>query len=215
MHVESFLTGKSFSIDRNINAKAMDTHGAKVAKTLMDAQKKKKKKMTVRLRPSSQNVTLAVITRAYMNDGGGKKKGKKGKKAESAERDPDVWAGFAQFEQHAPAEEPVKPPPSKEPVSPTSGAPSTSGAAVDVEAERKADHAFVREKMPPGWDGNPDEVIEASRNMERGWPRRGTEILVLPTDLQLNFLSGIHKIQLKENCCIESSRERQAFSVHA
>jgi hypothetical protein len=51
MQVESFLTGKSFSIDRNINAQAMDTHGEKVAKTLMDAQKKKKK-MTVRLRPS-------------------------------------------------------------------------------------------------------------------------------------------------------------------
>jgi hypothetical protein len=56
MQVESFLTGKSFSIDRNINAKAMDAHGAKVAKTLMDAQKKKKK-MTVRLRPISKNVT--------------------------------------------------------------------------------------------------------------------------------------------------------------
>jgi hypothetical protein len=46
MQVKSFLTGKSFSIDRNINAQAMDTHGEKVAKTLMDAQKKKKK-MTV------------------------------------------------------------------------------------------------------------------------------------------------------------------------
>jgi hypothetical protein len=30
MQVESFLTGKSFSIDRNINAQAMDTHGEKV-----------------------------------------------------------------------------------------------------------------------------------------------------------------------------------------
>jgi hypothetical protein len=69
MQMESFLTGKSFSIDCNINAKAMDTHGAKVGKTLMDAQKKKKK-MTVRLRPISKNVTLAVITRAYMEDGG-------------------------------------------------------------------------------------------------------------------------------------------------
>jgi hypothetical protein len=49
------------------------------------------------------------MTRAYMEDGGGKKKGKRGKKAESAERDEDVWAGFAQFEQQAPAEEPVKP----------------------------------------------------------------------------------------------------------
>jgi hypothetical protein len=178
MQMESFMTGKSFSIDRNINAKAMDAHGAKVAKTLMDAHKKKKK-MIVSLRPVTKNVTLAVITRAYMDDGGGKKKGKMGKKAESAERDEDVWAGFAQFEQQAPAEEPVKPPPfkepvkpppskeavkpppSKEPVNPASGAPSTSGAAVDVEAQRKADHAFVRENMPPGWDGNPDEVIEA------------------------------------------------------
>jgi hypothetical protein len=169
MQVENLLMGKSFSIDRNINAKAMDAHGAKVAKTLMDAQKKKKK-MTVRLRPISKNVTLAVMTRAYMEDGGGKKKGKKGKKAESADRDPDVWADFAQFEQQIPAEEPVKPPPSKEPVkpppskepvNPTSGAPSTSGAVVDVEAQRLADHAFVRENMPPGWDGNLDDVIEA------------------------------------------------------
>jgi hypothetical protein len=169
MQVESFLTGKSFSIDRNINAKAMDAHGAKVAKTLMDGHKKKKK-MTVNLRPISKNVILAVITSAYMDDRDGKKKGKKGKKAESAERDEDVWARFAQFEQQAhaeepvnppPSKEPVKPPPSKEPVNPTSGAPSTSGAAVDVEAQRKADHAFVRENMPPGWDGNPDEVIEA------------------------------------------------------
>jgi hypothetical protein len=38
MQVESFLTEKSFSIDCNINAQAMDTHGEKVAKTLMDAQ---------------------------------------------------------------------------------------------------------------------------------------------------------------------------------
>jgi hypothetical protein len=165
MQVENLLTGKSFSIDRNINAKAIDAHGAKVAKTLMDAQKK-----TVRLRPISKNVTPAVITRAYMEDGGGKKKGKKGKKAKSADRDPDVWADFAQFEQQAPAEEPVKPPPSKEPVkpppskepvNPTSGAPSTSGAALDVEAQRLADHAFVRENMPPGWAGNPDDVIAA------------------------------------------------------
>jgi hypothetical protein len=34
----------------------MDAHGAKVAKTLVDAQKKKKN-MTVRLRPISKNVT--------------------------------------------------------------------------------------------------------------------------------------------------------------
>jgi hypothetical protein len=103
--------GKSFSIDRNINAQAMDMHGEKVAKTrLMDAQKKKKK-MTLRLRPRAipQKVTLAHIIRTYMADGGGKKKGKKGKKAVSTERNADVWAGLAQFEQQAPAEEPVKP----------------------------------------------------------------------------------------------------------
>jgi hypothetical protein len=68
--------------------------------------------MTVRLRPISQKVTLAHI-RTYMADEGGKKKGKKGKKAESMERDEDVWAGRAQFEQQAPAEEPVKAPPSE------------------------------------------------------------------------------------------------------
>jgi hypothetical protein len=169
MQMENLLTRKSFSIDRNINANALDAHGAKVAKTLMDAHKKKKK-MTVSLRPISKNVTLAHMTRAYMEDGGGKKKGKKGKKAESADRDPDAWADFNQFEQQAPAKEPVKPPPSKdpvkpppskEPVNPPLGAPSTSGAALNVEAQRTADHAFVRENMPPGWDGNPNDVIEA------------------------------------------------------
>jgi hypothetical protein len=35
-------------------------------------------------------VTLAHITRTYMADGGGKKKGKKGKKAVSTERNADV-----------------------------------------------------------------------------------------------------------------------------
>jgi hypothetical protein len=168
MQVKSFLTGKSFSIDCNINAKAMDAHGAKVAKTLMDAHKKKKK-MTVRLRPISQNVTLAVITRAYMADGGGKKKGKKGKKAESAERDEDVWAGFAQFEQQAPAEEPVKPPPSKEPVNPTSGAPSTSGAAAVVEStvQVSADHELIRGIMGPNVD--PEKVIDKCREGAAHW----------------------------------------------
>jgi hypothetical protein len=131
MQVESFLTGKSFSIDGNTNAQAMNTHGEKVAKTLMDAQKKKKK-MHVRLRLISQKVTLAHNTRTYMADGGVKKKGKKGKKAVSMERNADVWADLAQFEQQAPAEEPVKTPPSKGPVNPTSGAPSTSAAAAVV-----------------------------------------------------------------------------------
>jgi hypothetical protein len=73
MQVESFLTGKSFSIHRNINAKATDAHGAKVAKTHMDAHNKKKK-MTVRLRPILKNATLAHITRVYMDDGGGKRR---------------------------------------------------------------------------------------------------------------------------------------------
>jgi hypothetical protein len=117
-----------------------------------------------------------------MNDGGGKKKGKKGKKAESAERDDDVWAGLAQFEQQAPAEEPVKPPPSKEPVkpppsnepvNPMSGAPSTSGAAVDVEAQRLADDAFVRENMPPGWDGNPNNHCD--RGFQETWREVGRD----------------------------------------
>jgi hypothetical protein len=168
MQVESFLTGKSFSIDRNINAKAMDTHGAKVAKNLMDAQKKKKK-MTVRLRPILQKVTLAHITRAYMVDGGSKKKGKKGKKAESTERDEDVWAGLAQFEQQAPAEEPVKVPPSEEPFNPTSGAPSTSAAAAVVEAtaEVLADHEKIKEVMGPNVD--PEKVIEECREGAAHW----------------------------------------------
>jgi hypothetical protein len=166
MQVENLLTGKSFCIDRNINAKAMDAHGAKVAKTLMDAQKKKKK-MTIRLRPISKNVTLAVMTRAYMEDVGSKKKGKKGKKAESADRDPDVWADFAQFEQQA--DEPVKPPPSKKPVNPTSGAPSTSGAAAVVEStpQVSADHELIRGVMGPNVD--PEKVIDRCREGAAHW----------------------------------------------
>ena len=168
MQVESFLTGKSFSIDRNINAQAMDTHGEKVAKTLMDAQKKKKK-MTVRLRPISQKVTLAHITRTYMADEGGKKKGKKGKKAVSTERNADVWAGLAQFEQQAPAEEPVKAPPSGGAVNPTSGAPSTSAAAAVVEDPTftAADHGKIREVMGPEVDTQ--KVIERCREGAAHW----------------------------------------------
>lgn len=168
MQVESFLTGKSFSIDRNINAQAMDTHGEKVAKTLMDAQKKKKK-MTVRLRPISQKVTLAHMTRTYMADGSGKKKGKKGKKAVSTERNADVWAGLAQFEQEAPAEEPVKAPPSGGAVNPTSGAPSTSAAAAVVEDPTftAADHGKIREVMGPEVDTQ--KVIERCREGAAHW----------------------------------------------
>jgi hypothetical protein len=168
MQVESFLTGKSFSIDCNINAQAMDTHGEKVAKTLMDAQKKKKK-MTVRLRPISQKVTLAHMTRIYMADGSGKKKGKKVKKAVSTKRNADVWAGLAQFEQEAPAEEPVKGPPSGGAVNPTSGAPSTSAAAAVVEDPTltAADHGKIREVMGPEVDTQ--KVIKRYREGAAHW----------------------------------------------
>jgi hypothetical protein len=168
MQVESFLTGKSFSIDRNINAQAMDTHGEKVAKTLMDAQKKKKK-MTIRLRPISQKMTLAHITRTYMADGGGKKKEKKGKKAVSTERNADVWAGLAQFEQQAPAEEPVKAPPSGGAVNPTSGAPNTSAAAAVVEDPTltAADHGKIRKVMGPKVVSQ--KVIERCREGAAHW----------------------------------------------
>jgi hypothetical protein len=144
------------------NAKAMDTHGAKVAKTLMDAQKKKKK-MTVCLRPILQKVTLTHIIHAYMADGGGKKKEKKGKKAESTERDENVCAGLAHFEQQAPADEPVKAQPFEKPVNPTSGAPSSSveAAVVEATAEVLADHEKIREVMGPNVD--PGKVIERCR----------------------------------------------------
>jgi hypothetical protein len=168
MQVESFLTGKSFSINRNINTQAMDTHGEKVAKTLMDAQKKKKK-MTVHLRPISQKVTLAHMTRTYMADGSGKKKGKKGKKAVSTERNANVWAGLAQFEQEAPAEEPGKAPPSGGAVNPMSGAPSTSAAAAVVEDPTftAADHGKIREVMGPEVDTQ--KVIERCREGAAHW----------------------------------------------
>jgi hypothetical protein len=78
MQVENLLTGKSFSIDRNINANALDAHGAKVAKTLMDAHKKKKK-MTVSLRPISKNVTLAHMHDPRLYGGRGRQEeGKEG-----------------------------------------------------------------------------------------------------------------------------------------
>jgi hypothetical protein len=49
--------------------------------------------------------------------------------------------------------------------------------------------------------------------MERGWPQRGSEILVLPTDLELNSLSGIHKIQLKGGSRTTSLlRSRMSFN---
>jgi hypothetical protein len=168
MQVESFLTRKSFSIDRNINAQAMDTHGEKVAKTLMDAQKKKKK-MTVHLRPISQKVTLAHMTRTYMADGSGKKKGKKGKKAVSTGRNADVWAGLAQLEQEAPAEEPMKAPPSGGAVNPMSGAPNTSAAAAVVEDPTftAADHGKIREVMGPEVDAQ--KVIERCREGAAHW----------------------------------------------
>jgi hypothetical protein len=162
MQMESFLTEKSFSINHNINAQAMDTHGKKVAKTLMDAQKKKKK-MTVRLRPILQKVILAHMTRTYMADGSGKKKGKKGKKAVSTERNADVRVGLAQFEQEAPAKEPVKASPSGGAVNSTSGAPSTSAAAAVVEDPTftAADHGKIREVMGPEVDTQ--KVIERCR----------------------------------------------------
>jgi hypothetical protein len=78
-------------------------------------------------------------------------------------------AGFAQFEQQAPAEEPVKPPPSKEHVNPTLGAPSTSGAAAVVEstAQVLADHGLVRGIMGPNVD--PEKVIESCRAGAAHW----------------------------------------------
>ena len=109
MQVEYFLTGKSFSIDRNINAKAMDAHGKKVTATL-EAAEAAERKMAVILRSISTTVTLAAVTREYMDNGGGKKKGKKGKKKESTDRDEDVWAGLARFERKAAVEQPPNPP---------------------------------------------------------------------------------------------------------
>jgi hypothetical protein len=134
----------------------------------MDAQKKKKK-MTVCLRPISQKVTLAHITRTYMANRGGKKKGKKGKKAVSTEKNAHVWAGLAQFEQQTPAEEPVKAPPSGGAVNPTSGAPSTSAAAAVVEDPTftAANHEKIREVMGPEVD--PQKVIERCKEGAAHW----------------------------------------------
>jgi hypothetical protein len=157
VQVESFLEGKSFSIDRNINAQAMDAHGEKVKKRLLEAAKKKKK-MTLRLRPIARNVTLAQITRAYMDDGGAKKKGKKGKKKSSAERETGVWAGMEQFEQQAAAEEHVVP---------QSAATSTSGAAAVVKGialDGLTDQEYVRATLPE-YKGDPDIMIAAIKDL--------------------------------------------------
>jgi hypothetical protein len=104
-----------------------------------------------------------------MADGGGKKKGKKGKKAESTERDEDMWAGLAQFEQQAPAEGLVKAPPSEEPVNLTSGAPSTSAAAAVVEDTTftVANPEKIRKGIGPEVD--PEKVIERCREGAAHW----------------------------------------------
>jgi hypothetical protein len=114
-------------------------------------------------------VTLAHMTRTYMADKSSKKKEKKGKKAVSTERNADVWAGLAQFEQEAPAEEPMKAPPSRGPVNPTSGAPSTSAAAAVVEDPTftAADHGKIREVMGPEVDTQ--KVIERCREGAAHW----------------------------------------------
>ena len=96
MQVEYFLTGKSFSIDRNINAKAMDSHGKKVTATL-EAAVAAERKMAVILRSISTTVTLAAVTREYMDNGGGKKKGKKGKKGRAMPNMAAMPGGFPKF----------------------------------------------------------------------------------------------------------------------
>jgi cobalamin-dependent methionine synthase I len=62
--VDYFLHGKTFSINRNHNAKAMEQH-AKEVSAILGAAKKAKKKVTVKIRPVSSWLTLADATRAF------------------------------------------------------------------------------------------------------------------------------------------------------
>jgi hypothetical protein len=80
-----------------------------------------------------------------------------------------VSADLAQFEQQAPAEEPVKAPPSREAVNPTSGAPSTSASAAVVEDSTftAADHEKIREVM--GSEVDPRKVIKRCRESAAHW----------------------------------------------
>lgn len=96
LQVETHLQDKSLAIDRDVNAKAMDKHGAEVMKVLK-AAKKAKKPMSFKMRDVNKAVDLASATKAFMADGGGKKKGKKKRGAQELERDTDVWDEMDKF----------------------------------------------------------------------------------------------------------------------
>lgn len=103
LQVETHLQNKSLAIDRAVNAKAMDKHGVEVVKVLV-AAKKAKKMMAFKKREVNKAVDLAAATKAFMAEGGGKKKGKK-KRGQDLERDDDVWDAMDKFNDDPDAEE--------------------------------------------------------------------------------------------------------------
>ena len=92
MQVQTLLQDKKLGQDRDVNARLLDSVGAQVNKAL-SAARKAKKKMALTIREVDMTIDLATATKAYLAEGGGKKKNKKNAKVE-VERDPNVWANF-------------------------------------------------------------------------------------------------------------------------
>ena len=106
IQVQTHLLNKKLSLDRDVNARAMDKQGAEVMAILKKA-KADKKKLALKIRPVNKAVDLAAATIAYLESGGGKKKSKKKGAAKDLERDVDVWADMEKMneeeEEQAPA----------------------------------------------------------------------------------------------------------------
>lgn len=92
LQVETMLQDKKLGQDRDVNARLLDTVGAQVDK-IVSAAKKAKKKMALQIRKVDMNIDLATATKAYIAEGGGKKKNKKGAKVD-VQRDTSVWDNF-------------------------------------------------------------------------------------------------------------------------
>ncbi|GAQ92918.1 hypothetical protein KFL_012010030 [Klebsormidium nitens] len=104
--VQTHLLNKKLSLDRDVNARAMDKQAAEVMAILKKA-KADKKKLALKIRPVDKAVDLAAATIAYLESGGGKKKSKKKGSPKNLERDVDVWEDMEKMneeeEEQAPA----------------------------------------------------------------------------------------------------------------
>lgn len=89
------LQDKKLSIDRDVNARLLDTVGVEVGK-IMAAAKKAKKTLGVEIRKIDTNINLATATVAYIKTGGGKKKGKKSARVEVDREPAAFWDNFGE-----------------------------------------------------------------------------------------------------------------------